>query len=238
MRGESITRFHSYCNMSLHNTDERRVHNTCEGPLHDIHRRSRPICKHKNHPSWATQASHASGQSRKHHMLRASEMGDVRIYTEPSPEPMRESELSEPSSDAASDARKSASSISSRSMAGMGAASASSSVVAAAEHKAISQSISSHSISRSIIQSISPRSGRRELRTLGIEASALLRSAVLACHRRRIAAHGHQGRAHNVAISRMSTQHLGCALARGRRAPAPTPTQPARGADGAQHCPA
>ena len=28
-------------------------------------------------------------------------MGDVRIYTEPSPEPMRESELSEPSSDAA-----------------------------------------------------------------------------------------------------------------------------------------
>ena len=50
MRGESITRFHSYCNMSLHNTDERRVHNTCEGPLHDIHRRARPICKHKNHP--------------------------------------------------------------------------------------------------------------------------------------------------------------------------------------------
>ena len=85
-------------------------------------------------------------------------------------------------------------------MAGMGAASASSSVVAAAERKAISQSITSHSISRSIIQSISPRSGRRELRTLVIKANALLRGAVLASHRRRrIAATGHQGRAHDVA---------------------------------------
>ena len=198
MRGESITRVRvryttytaaldQYANTRIIQSSERH--------------RERAPAQHRtqNHPSWATQASHASGQSRKHHMLRASEMGDVRIYTVPSPEPMRESELSEPSSDAASDARKSASSISSRSMAGMGAASASSSVVAAAEHKAISQSISSHSISRSIIQSISPRSGRRELRTLGIEASALLRSAVLASHRRRIAAHGRQGRAHDVA---------------------------------------
>ena len=37
------------------------------------------------------------------------------------------------------------------------------------------------------------------MRTLGIDASALLRRAVLACHRRRIAAHGRQGRAHDVA---------------------------------------
>ena len=37
------------------------------------------------------------------------------------------------------------------------------------------------------------------MRTLGIEASALLRSAVLASHRRRIAATGRQGRAHDVA---------------------------------------
>ena len=37
------------------------------------------------------------------------------------------------------------------------------------------------------------------MRTLVIEASALLRSAVLASHRRRIAATGRQGRAHDVA---------------------------------------
>ena len=73
MRGASITRFHSYCNMSLHNTDERRVHNTCEGPLHDIHRRARPICKHKNHPiiraaprKSACPASHAESSKLGH----------------------------------------------------------------------------------------------------------------------------------------------------------------------------
>ena len=121
MRGESITRVRvryttytavldQYANTRIIQSSERH--------------RERAPAQHRtqNHPSWATQASHASGQSRKHHMLRASEMGDVRIYTEPSPEPMRESELSEPSSDAASDARKSASNISSRSMAGMGRA--------------------------------------------------------------------------------------------------------------------
>ena len=113
MRGESITRVRvryttytaaldQYANTRIIQSSERH--------------RERAPAQHRtqNHPSWATQASHASGQSRKHHMLRASEMGDVRIYTEPSPEPMRESELSEPSSDAASDARKSASSLSCR----------------------------------------------------------------------------------------------------------------------------
>ena len=85
-------------------------------------------------------------------------------------------------------------------MAGMGSVLASPSVVAAAERKAISQSVTSQSISRTIIQSISPHHRRkRELRTLVIVASALLRGAVLASHRRRIAAHGRQGRAHDVA---------------------------------------
>ena len=37
------------------------------------------------------------------------------------------------------------------------------------------------------------------MRTFGIDASALLRGAVLASHRRRIAARGRQGRAHDVA---------------------------------------
>ena len=86
MRGESITRVRvryttytaaldQYANTRIIQSSERH--------------RERAPAQHRtqNHPSWATQASHASGQSRKHHMLRASEMGDVRIYTEPSSEP-------------------------------------------------------------------------------------------------------------------------------------------------------
>ena len=91
MRGESITRFHSYCNMSLHNTDERRVHNTCEGPLHDIHRRARPICKHKNHPiiraaprKSACPASHAESSKLGHASIAckrpSSKHASITIY--------------------------------------------------------------------------------------------------------------------------------------------------------------
>ena len=89
MRGESITRFHSYCNMSLHNTDERRVHNTCEGPLHDIHRRARPICKHKNHPiiQAAPRTSATPGIARRiiqagprKHRMQAAKHASITIY--------------------------------------------------------------------------------------------------------------------------------------------------------------
>ena len=94
MRGESITRVRVRYTTYTAALDQ--YANTIIIQSSERHRERAPA-QHRtqNHPSWATQASHASGQSRKHYAsitcYERARWVMCAIYAEPSPEPMRES---------------------------------------------------------------------------------------------------------------------------------------------------